>query len=80
LMKKLSVNPAIFNNYIHFYFAGNCRKTSEQALDLAEDIEVATYTAPEILEFIENGKINHTLIVTAYYLYFFQGDMPQNLK
>ncbi len=76
LMKKLSVNPAIFNNYIYFYFAGNCRKKSAQALDLAEDIEVITYTAPEILELIGNGKINHTLIVTAFYLYFFQGEIP----
>jgi ADP-ribose pyrophosphatase len=78
LMKKLSVNPAIFNNYIYFYFAGNCRKTSAQALDLAEDIEVATYTGPEIVEFIGNGTINHTLIVTAYYLYFFNGEAPHN--
>ena len=77
LLKKLSVNPAIFNNYIYFYFAGDCRKTSTQALDPAEDIEVATYTGPEILDLIGNGTIHHTLIVTAYYLYFFQGATPR---
>jgi ADP-ribose pyrophosphatase len=72
LMKKLSVNPAIFNNYIYFYFARDCRKTGAQSLDLAEDIDVVTYTKSEIMELIGNGTINHTLIVAAYYLYLFQ--------
>lgn len=76
LLKKLAVNPAILNNYIYFYYAGNCRKTGAQNLDLAEDIEVATYTGAEILELIKNGEINHTLIVTAYYLYFFENEIP----
>lgn len=78
LMKKLSVNPAIFNNYIYFYFARDCRKTGAQSLDPAEDIEIVTYTGPEIMELIENGTINHTLIVAAYYLYFFQIEAAQN--
>jgi ADP-ribose pyrophosphatase len=72
LMKKLSVNPAIFNNYIYYYFARDCRKVGAQALDLAEDIEVVTYTISEIMELIANGMIDHTLIVAAYHLYLFQ--------
>jgi ADP-ribose pyrophosphatase len=78
LMKKLSVNPAIFNNYIYFYYAPDCRKAGSQNLDLAEDIEVATHTQEEIMELIADGTINHTLIVTACYLYFFQFGMPEN--
>jgi ADP-ribose pyrophosphatase len=70
LLKKLSVNPAIFNNYIYFYYARNCTKIHEQDLDSAEDIEVLTLTHDEIMETINGGRINHTIIITALYLYF----------
>jgi len=70
LLKKLSVNPAIFNNYIYFYYAGNCRKMHNQKLDSAEDIEVLTVNHDQIMEMINGGRINHTIIVAAFYLYF----------
>ncbi|MBN1496172.1 MAG: NUDIX hydrolase [Spirochaetes bacterium] len=73
LLKKLSVNPAIFNNYIYFYYAGNCRRIHDQDLDPAEDIEVLTFSRNEILEMIRNGPISHTIIVTALFLYFLSG-------
>ena len=71
-MKKLSVNPAIFNNYIYFYYARDCKNTGKQTLDLAEDIEVVTHTISEINELIADGTINHTLIVAALNLYMLQ--------
>mgnify|MGYP003804914719 FL=1 len=70
LLKKLTNNPAIFNNYIYFYYAGNCRKVHEQNLDAAEDIEVVTCTRDEIMDMISTGPIHHTIIVSALYLYF----------
>jgi 8-oxo-dGTP pyrophosphatase MutT (NUDIX family) len=70
LLKKLSVNPAIFNNYIHFYYAGSCKKTHDQDLDTAEDIEVITVTRDQIMEMINDGRINETIIIAAFYLYF----------
>ena len=70
LLKKLSVNPAILNNYIYFYFAPHCIKTAEQNLDEAEDIEIMLLTKNDIDTMIENGEINHSIIVTAFYLYF----------
>jgi len=73
LLKKLSVNPAIFSNYIYFYYAGNCRRIYDQDLDPAEDIEVLTFSREEILEMIRNGPISHTIIVTALFLYFLSG-------
>jgi ADP-ribose pyrophosphatase len=70
LLKKLSVNPAILNNYIYLFYAENCRKTHEQHLDSAEDIEVLTFTRDEIADMIRNGVINHSIIVAAFYQYF----------
>lgn len=70
LLKKLTVNPAIFNNNIYFFFAGKCRRIHDQDLDPAEDIEVLTFSRDEIMGMINNGPVNHTIIVAAYYLYF----------
>jgi ADP-ribose pyrophosphatase len=70
LLKKLAVNPAILNNNIYFFYAENCKKNHSQTLDEAEDIEVYTFTRDEICEMINNDKINHSLIVTAFYLFF----------
>ncbi len=70
LLKKLTNNPAIFNNYIYYYYAANCKKVHEQDLDAAEDIEVVTYSRDEIIDMINHGLINHTIIVCALYLYF----------
>lgn len=70
LLKKLSANPAIQNNYIYFFYARNCKKIHSQNLDQEEDIEVLTLTHDEIAEMIRNGGINHSIINTAFYLYF----------
>lgn len=70
LIKKLAVNPAILNNYIYIYYAAKCKKMHEQNLDLAEDIEVLTVTRDEIAEMIRNGTINHSIVTTAFFLYF----------
>ncbi len=70
LLKKLSVNPAIFNNYIYFYYAAHCKKTHDQDLDSAEDIEVLTVNHDQIMEMINDGRINHTIIIAAFYCYF----------
>lgn len=70
LLKKLSANPAILNNYIYFYYAYDCIKTSPQNLDKSEDIEIAEYTKDEVITMIRNGSINHSIIVTALSLYF----------
>lgn len=70
LLKKLTNNPAIFNNYIYYYFASNCKKIHEQHLDAAEDIEVSICSRDEIMDMIRKGQINHTIIISALYLYF----------
>ena len=72
LMKKLSANPAILNNHIYFFHATGCRKVSDQSLDPSEDIEIHTATEAEILEMIRTGEMSHSVVVTAFSLYFFK--------
>ncbi len=69
-LKRLSANPAILNNYIHFFLATDCRKTDVQDLDPAEDIDVELIDRANIPAMIEDGSINHTIIVAAFNLYF----------
>jgi ADP-ribose pyrophosphatase len=76
LLKKCSANPAIMNNYIHFYLATGCEIASAQDLDPAEDIDVHLFTHREIIDFIRNGRINHSIIITALSLYFLSPHFP----
>ncbi|NMB65245.1 MAG: NUDIX hydrolase [Spirochaetes bacterium] len=80
LLKKLAANPAIMNNYIYFYCALNAQKVQEQSLDLAEDIEIVTLSPQQVLEFIQKGTINHSIIITALLLYFLSpySTIPKN--
>lgn len=41
-----------------------------QKLDSAEHIEVLTVNHDQIMEMINGGPINQTIIVAAFYLYF----------
>ncbi len=70
LMKKLAANPAIMNNWIYFYCAVGCTKSGSQSLDPAEDIDVILYTRDEVIQLIQKGSINHSIIITALGLYF----------
>ncbi len=83
LLKKCSSNPAIMNNYIHFYLATGCRKSAAQNLDPAEDIDVHLYTHEEVFDLVNRGRIDHSIIITALSLYFqsphFRGKTPLSL-
>lgn len=71
LMRKLAANPAIMNNYIYFFLAEDCKKVNAQKLDKAEDIDVLTFSRNEVLKMLNDGVIDHSIIVTALSLYFF---------
>jgi ADP-ribose pyrophosphatase len=77
LMKKLTANPAIMNNSIHFYLAENCVKVAGQSLDGAEDIEVCLFSEEEVFGMIRDGRINHSIIITALSLYFMMDKFKQ---
>jgi 8-oxo-dGTP pyrophosphatase MutT (NUDIX family) len=70
LLRKLWSNPAIMSNKISYYLIQGCSKGQCQNLDPAEDIEVITAEADEVVEMLKTGAINHALSVTALTLYF----------
>jgi len=68
-------NPAIFNNRCYTYVARNVKKVSDLRLDQAEDIEVVLVPLSEIPGLIRNGKIDHAIVISAFYFYFLK--LPQ---
>jgi 8-oxo-dGTP pyrophosphatase MutT (NUDIX family) len=67
---KCSPNPAIFNNYLHVFAAKNVEKKFTQNLEGTEDIDVVEIDLTSIPELIQSGKINHALVIAAFYFYF----------
>jgi len=71
-------NPALFNNRCYTYIARNVRKVCDPMPDQAEDIEVLLVPLSDIPELIRKGKIDHAMVITAFYWYFSQTE--QGLK
>ncbi len=71
-------NPALFNNRCYTYVARNVQKTHDATPDQAEDIEVVLIPLPDIPKLIQNGDIDHAMVITAFYWYFSQDQ--QGLK
>jgi 8-oxo-dGTP pyrophosphatase MutT (NUDIX family) len=58
-------NPAMQDNHMHTFVGFGCRKLQEPQPDPFEDIRIVTYSIPEVLEMIFNGKINHSIVVAS---------------
>lgn len=70
-LKKLTTlydNPVKDTNKIHLFLAQNVVKTTQQKLDLTEDIEVILIPVPEIHEKILAGEINVSGTIAAIFL------------
>ncbi|MCC6932505.1 MAG: NUDIX hydrolase [Deltaproteobacteria bacterium] len=63
---KISPNPAVQNNYCHFFVAKEARLVSEQKLDAGEDIEVLVVPFAKIIEMLIHGEIVHALMICAF--------------
>jgi ADP-ribose pyrophosphatase len=63
-------NPAIFSNLCHTYLVERAKKVAQKNLDPNEDIEVVLVPVYEIPSLIDNGLINHALVVVAFHYYF----------
>lgn len=71
--EKLGVvhpNPAIMDNSCHIYLARDAEKTREPRFDGTEDIETILYPAGKVREMITDGRITHSLVLSAFNLYF----------
>ncbi|WP_408956280.1 NUDIX hydrolase [Natroniella sp. ANB-PHB2] len=62
---KVAVNPAIQNNYCHFYLAQGVELIGEQNLDRTEDIELELVPITQIKGLISSEKINHSLSILS---------------
>ena len=76
LLGTVHPNPAILNNRCSTYLARSLKKVSAVAGDETEDIEVCLYPMVEITKLIREGAITNSLVITAFYWYFFHPDTP----
>ena len=65
---KISPNPALMSNHTYSYVAYNVEKMGDQQFDNMEDIEVLEVDLDKIPNLIANGEIDHSLVVSAFYL------------
>ena len=64
-------NPAFLNNRCHTFLAEDASLVYKQDQDEKEDIEIVLKSIDKIPELIKNGEITHSLIIAAFYIYFF---------
>lgn len=62
-------NPAFLNNKCYSYVWFDCERTKEQSLDGNEDIQVVEIPLDNIQQMILGGKIQHSLVLTAFFFY-----------
>ncbi|MEW5986293.1 MAG: NUDIX hydrolase [Chloroflexota bacterium] len=62
-------NPAILSNRCHSFLALNVRPAGPIQLDSAEDIAIELVNVQEIPELIASGRIDHALVIAAFYFY-----------
>ena len=60
-------NPAFLNNHCYSYAWFGCKRIKEQDLDLHEVINVIELPLNEIKNYVTSGKINHSVILTAFF-------------
>ncbi|MFP4528761.1 MAG: NUDIX hydrolase [Candidatus Kapaibacterium sp.] len=62
-------NPAFLNNVCYHYAWQGCTLESAQALDSHEDINVRLIPLADIPQMIAEGRIRHSLVLTAFFFY-----------
>jgi 8-oxo-dGTP pyrophosphatase MutT (NUDIX family) len=69
LLGEILPNPAFLDNICYSYLWRGCRLVSDQNLDRHEDIQVHEFTKEQIREMILDGRINHSLVLNAFFYY-----------
>ena len=67
---KCRSNPAFLNNYCYHFLWLDCELIQEQNLDENEDIRVVRVPLSEIKNYISENKIDHSLVISAFYHFF----------
>ncbi|MEE2786017.1 MAG: NUDIX hydrolase [Myxococcota bacterium] len=68
ILGELQPNPAFMNNLCTVVLASNVRQSASQSLDTNEVIDVHRIPMVDIPSLILSGDIQHTLVVSAFYL------------
>ena len=66
---SIAPNPAILNNTCHSFLALDARPDGPQRLEGTEDIDIILVDPADVPALIVEGRMNHSLVVTAFYLY-----------
>lgn len=61
-------NPALFNNQVHCFIIGPVERKQEQKLDYGEMIETVEVDIQDIPRMIQDGEMQHALILNAFLL------------
>ena len=66
---SMAPNPAFLNNTCYSYIWRNVSGKFEQNLDGNEEIRVISAKIDKVFDYIMNGKINHSLVLNAFFFY-----------
>jgi 8-oxo-dGTP pyrophosphatase MutT (NUDIX family) len=69
IIGKVCPNPAIQDNFCYTVLVENVKKVAKPMLDEMEDIEVLTMSKDETFALIQNGTINHGLVLNGLMFY-----------
>ena len=65
LLARVEPNPAFLNNHCHQFLARGAERTHETELDAGEDILVLTADEAQLLAWITDGQVAHSLVLSA---------------
>lgn len=63
---SVTTNPAINTNRCHLYLAVGARLQGEATPEESEDIEVRTVELAEAIAMVDDGRIDHTMVVNTF--------------
>ena len=71
---KVHPNLAIQNNSCFTYLANNITKIQKPKLDGTDDIDSLLFPVEDIKQLVSEGKITHSLVISALYWYLLYQD------
>lgn len=69
LLGTVNPNPAILNNRCHLVLVEDVARTEQQDWDPDEEIEVCALPVEEVLKWAYSGRITHSLVLNALFLF-----------
>lgn len=77
LLGSTNPNPAIFDNLCYTYLVEDAKLTTDASLEPDEDIEVELVPLSRVASLIQNGTINHALVIVAFHFFFQDNGCPE---